>query len=472
MNSGKQAKSREVLVSFLPYAFLLVVVLALYGKSIGFDFIPSWDDDAYVLNNLHIRSFSRTNLKAIFAAPFLSNYAPFHLLSYSADYFFWGLNPAGYHLTNLILHFVNVVLAFAVIKRISKRVDVAFIAALLYAIHPINVENVAWVSERKTLLSVFFTFSALLSYLNFRERGGRTTNYVLSAVFFILAVLSKSSAVTLPLAMIAYELFVIRERGWKYPLPFFVISILGTLTVFAHLSSNAIETGPDTLTTLFGTVYPTMLPIYWKYVGTIIWPLNLSGFYDAPYYHSFMNPVVLASLLGWAMLSIVILWKGNNLVRFWYLWFWVWFLPVSNIIPIPVFYADRYMYMPAIGAFALFAMLITRISGELANWTKGMTVKRAFGYGAIAVVAAFYGITAFNRLDVWHDELVFWEDTVKKSPNQFKPRVNLGYAYEMRGSYIEAEREYEAAERIYPGDEGVLENLRMVRIKKMLKWGR
>src|SRR5574340_488152 len=165
MSTIRQARSREVLVALLPYVLLLAAVLTLYAKSIGFDFIPSWDDDAYVINNLLVQSFSAANLKAIFTEPFLSNYAPVHLLSYSADYFFWGLNPAGYHLMNLVLHAANVLLAFAVIKRISRRNDVAVISSILFAIHPINVENVAWVSERKTLLSAFFTFLALLSYL-------------------------------------------------------------------------------------------------------------------------------------------------------------------------------------------------------------------------------------------------------------------------------------------------------------------
>jgi len=471
MSIGKQAPSRDVLEKILPYALIVVAAISLYGKSVGFDFVPSWDDDVYVLNNRLIQSLSISNLKAIFTQPFFSNYAPVHLLSYSVDYLFWGLNPAGYHLMNVILHAANVILAFIVIKRVAKRYDVAFISALIFAVHPVNVENVAWVSERKTLLSVFFIFLSLLTYLNFRERG-KAFNYVLSLIFFILAVLSKSSAVTLPLALIAYEVFINGERKWMYSLLFFVISIAGTLTVFAHLSSNNIELGPKPLATLFGVVYPTMLPIYWRYIWTIIWPLNLSGFYDAPYYHSFFDPAVLASLIGWLALTVIILWKGGNRVRFWYFWFWVWFLPVSNIIPIPVFYADRYMYMPAIGVFVLFAMLLTRIFGGLDGWVNGMTAKRAAGFAAVTVIIAFYGITAFGRLDVWHDELVFWEDTVRKSPNQFKPHVNLGYAYDVRGRYIDAEREYETAQRIYPGDEGVLENLRMVRIKKMMKYGR
>ncbi len=469
---GNKAGSRKVIVSLLPYALLSASVVALYGKCAGFDFIPSWDDDAYVINNLLIRSFSLANLRGIFTGTFVADYAPVDLLSFSADYFFWGLNPAGYHVTNLVLHALNVILAFLVVRRIAKRGDVAFISALLFAIHPVNVENVAWVSERKTLVSVFFTFLALLSYLKFREREGGMANYALCAVFFVLAVLSKSSAVTLPLAMIAYEIFINGERKWKYSIPFFAISMLGALTVFAHLRSNNIETGPHALAMLLGTVYPTMLPVYWKYVLTIIWPMNLSGFYDAPYYHSFLDPVVLVSLIGWIMISGVIFWKCGNGVRFWYLWFWIWFLPVSNIIPIPVFYADRYMYMPAIGAFSIMAMFITGIFGGLSVRMQGMSMKKAFGYVAITVIVSFYAIIAFNRLDVWQNEVVFWEDTVSKSPNQFKPHVNLGYAYDMRGRYIEAESQYEAAQRIYPGDMGVLENLRMVRIKKMLKYGR
>ncbi len=469
MSTDQRTKTWGIPGSLLPCGALLLAAVIIYGKSVGFDFIPSWDDEMYVLNNLRVQSLNLRNLKAIFTEPFFSNYAPLHLLSYSIDYLFWGLNPAGYHLTNLIFHSLNVLAAFFVVKRITGKKDVAFVAALLFTLHPLNVENVAWVSERKTLLSAFFAFLSLTSYLNFREKEGKTY-YILSAVFFIFAVLSKSSAVTLPLALMAYELFVNKERKWTYPLPFLVISALGILTVFAHLSSNSIEQGSYTFDSLFRTVYPTMAPVYWKYIGKILWPVDLSGFYDTPYYNSFLNPTVFISLSGWVILSIIALWKGSVQVRFWYLWFWIWFLPVSNIIPIPVFYADRYMYMPAIGAFVLFGQLINKISGELVLRAKGLTIERVFGYAAIFAVAVFYGVTAFNRLDVWHDELVFWEDTAAKSPNQYKARLNLGYVYEIRGRYIEAEREYMAAVKIYPG-EGALENLKMVRIKKALKYG-
>ena len=330
-------------------------------------------------------------------------------------------------------------------------------AALLFAVHPINVENVAWVSERKTLLTAFFSFLAILSYLSFRDGRG-WLHYALSFVFFLIALLSKPLTVTLPLALIAYELFIKRERrGWVKPVPLFLLSLLGAgMAFWAHLSHKSIEGGSLTVDVLFGTVYPTMVPVYWKYIRLILWPFNLSGFYDTTLFGSFFEPVVATALIAWVVLTIAVLWKGTGQMRFWYLRFWIWLMPVANIIPIPVYYADRYMYIPAIALFVLF--------GSAFSYLKGLKSAREIAFAAFAVVFLFYGAVAFDRVGVWRDELSFWQDTARKSPGQDKAQLNLGYAYEMAGRFEEAEKAYEAAARIYPSQEAV-SNLDMVREK-------
>ncbi|HLC17982.1 MAG TPA: hypothetical protein VJM57_03095, partial [Thermodesulfobacteriota bacterium] len=128
------------------YAAIFVLAVLLYWKSTGFEFLGSWDDDEYVLNNVYIFSFTLSNLKAIFTKTVLGNYAPLHILSYSLDRALWGLDPRGFHLTNVILHALNACLVFAVVVRLGSKRWVAFAAALLFAVHPLNVENVAWVA--------------------------------------------------------------------------------------------------------------------------------------------------------------------------------------------------------------------------------------------------------------------------------------------------------------------------------------
>ena len=182
-------------ITLLPYLVLLVVPVFLYFRTLGFEFIPSWDDAAYVIKNPYIRGFTATNLKVIFTEVHTYNYAPIHLLSYMIDHTFWGLNAKGYHLTNFLLHAVNSVVLFVFVKRITGRSGVSFAAALFFSIHPLNVENVAWVSERKTLLTTFFALFSLLYYDKFRRLGGGRF-LTISLGFFACAILSKPLAMT------------------------------------------------------------------------------------------------------------------------------------------------------------------------------------------------------------------------------------------------------------------------------------
>lgn len=448
----------------LTFFLLLIVPLAIYCKSIGFEFIPSWDDYEYVLDNSLIRDLSANNLRAIFLEPYFSNYAPMHLLSYSVDFAIWGLDPRGYHLANVLLHSVNSVLAFLALRRLAKSDYLALAAAALFAVHPINVENVAWVAERKTLLAALFTFCSIIFYVDYREKG-RGVYYALSLLFLVMALASKAFAVMLPVIFFCYELFLSDRRRLIHLVPAFIIAALFALaSVHAQSAGSSIANDALNAEFLFGAVYPTMVPIFWKYVKLIAVPYGLSGFYDTTVYESFLDPAVISALLAWTAVFIIVLWKGSALVRFFFLWFWIWLLPSSNIIPLHVYYADRYMYLPAIGIFVLFAYFIQK-AFSLAKAPKAAP----FVVGAIAVV---FAVVTFFRLDVWRNEVAFWEDSAKKSPGQERVFLNLGYAYEMRGRYDEAERAYMKSIDIYPTQKAI-SNLNMIKEKKeFMKRGR
>lgn len=442
---------------------LFALSTVLYLKTAGFEFLPSWDDGEYVLDNARVHGLNLENLRLIFTSAYFSNYAPLHLLSYAIDFSIWGPSPKGFHITNIVVHAVNSALVFLLVKRVTGEGFASFAAAALFAVHPLNVENAAWVSERKTLLAAAFSFGSILAYISFRT-SGRPGLYGASLLLFVLALLSKPLAVVLPLTLVAYELFLKKEiRAVKWSVPFFVLAFALSVVAFkAHADAASIESQTLSADVLLGTVYPTMLPVYWEYVRLIIWPSAQSGFYDATLRFSFLEPAVLASLVAWAAVFAAVLWKGTGQARFWFLWFWTWLLPVSNIIPLPVYYADRYMYMPAIGLFVLFGLLLAR-AGRRAGLKWPAVV-------AASVVIAFAG-AAFVRMDVWKDELSFWEDTARKSPGQDKAQLNLGYAYEMKGRFDEAESAYLRALAIYPSQEAA-SNLEMVRMKKAAAPGR
>ena len=430
----------------LPYALLFLAAVALYLKSVGYDFIDTWDDADYLLDNPLVQSFSREHLAAIFGAEVMSNYAPLHLLSFSLEYWLWGANPAGYHAVNIIVHAANACLACVILRVLTRDGLISFWAALLFVLHPVNVENVAWVSESKTLFATFFMFAALLLYLRHLRTGGRSSA-VLSVLSFLAAGLFKSVVVPLPLAILAYHAFLAEERpAWKTLAALGAISVLtGALAVWAQASGGAVDRQEMALDVLLGLIYPTMLPVYWKYLVTFLAPISLSGLYDTTMQHSFREPVVLLSLAGIIVLLVLVFWKGNGQVRFWTAWICVFMLPEANIIPLPVYYADRYVYHEVLGFSVLLLMAVRSGMGWMTQNQKWLRV-------AFAVFVLTYGILAFQRLDVWHDDLEFWEDTAKKSPNIWKTRLNRGISYEMHGRLEEAEREILISLLLYPTD--------------------
>ncbi|HBG46701.1 MAG TPA: hypothetical protein DDW94_06880 [Deltaproteobacteria bacterium] len=448
----KLLKNRPLLL-----ILLFIAPVAVYFKSVGFDFIPSWDDSEYVVDNIYIRGFSAENLGVIFLKPFFSNYAPLHLLSYSLDFAIWGLDPKGYHLANVIIHATNGVLLFFVLLRLTRSSSLALLGAALFALHPLNVENVAWVAERKTLLAALFTFSSMIFYFDYREKK-RLGLYALSLALFTAALLSKSTAVMLPAVFLAYELFLSPDRKFRHLVPALLLSgLFSLIAIYTHPEAASDGNNLFTMEFLLHSVYPTMMPVFWKYILMTALPINLSGFYDTALYDSFLNPVVLVSTLGLAAVSVLAFWKGSPLVRFFYAWFWLWLLPTSNIIPLPVYYADRYMYLSAIGLFILFGLGMRKAATNF-------RLEKAATIAAVLIVLAL-ALLAFSRQNVWRNEVAFWEDAARKSPMQERVRLNLGYAYEMRGRYDEAEREYRECIRIYPNPKAI-SNLEMLIQKK------
>jgi len=259
----------------------------------------------------------------MFSETILGNYAPVQMLSYAFDYGIWGLDPRGYHLTNMLLHGINGCLLFALLKRLTGQWWLSLLPALIFVVHPVNIENVAWVSERKTLLSAGFFFSAILGYLEFREKEKRGAR-LFSLLFFSLGLLSKATVVVLPVVLLSYEIFLRRDgRKFMVLIPYVILSIAGTLAAFwSHMGAGSIEGGIVNAGNLFGVIYPTMLTVFWKYVAMYFVPVNLSGYYDTTLYRSFLDLPVLASLLSWAAVAGIVLLKGDGQVRFWFLWFW------------------------------------------------------------------------------------------------------------------------------------------------------
>ena len=236
-NTGKEA----------PWIALLLVLVAsaiTWFPSVKNDFV-NWDDIIYIMNNDMIHSFSLENISKIFSTYWMGNYHPFAILSFTFDYQFFKITPQGYHFHNMVLHLVNTALVyFFCFHLMNRRVGIATVAALLFAVHPMHVESVAWISERKDLLYTMWFLMALIAYL-FYCRNKDFKYLGLSLILFLFSLLSKAQAVTLPLSLLALDYFLNRKFTVKTlaeKIPFFLLSLVfGIIAIYAQKADNSIN---------------------------------------------------------------------------------------------------------------------------------------------------------------------------------------------------------------------------------------
>ena len=235
-NSKKKADSNNKSHQKVNIIYLLVILLIsflAYLPVLHNGFV-NWDDDQYIQENWIIHTF---NIKEIFTGYFMGNYHPLTMLVLAIEYKLFGIAPTGYHLINLLIHLLNIILVYKLIVLLSDKKYVALIACLLFGIHPIHVESVAWVSELKDLLYAFFFLLSIIYYLKFIKSGDKIF-YFYSLLLFLPALLSKAMAASLPLAMLLIDYFMGRKinlKNFLEKIPFFIIALIfGVLAIFAR----------------------------------------------------------------------------------------------------------------------------------------------------------------------------------------------------------------------------------------------
>ena len=225
---------------FIPLFIIVLISFIVYLPVLQNGFV-NLDDDKYIQNNPMLAAF---NLNEIFSRFVEGNYHPFTMLIYSVEYQFFGLNAEGYHAVNLLLHLLNVILVFYVVLYLSNKTEVALVASLLFGIHPLHVESVAWASELKDLLYTFFFLSGWICYLRYLKES-KTKLYIYCLLLFLLSLMSKAMAVSLPVVLLLTDYFKGRKlnaKVWLEKIPFFTLSILcGVVAIFAQKSMGAIQ---------------------------------------------------------------------------------------------------------------------------------------------------------------------------------------------------------------------------------------
>jgi len=433
----------------------LVCVSILLALLVSIAFLPgldgeflAWDDPRYVTKNSHIQSFSWQTVVWAFTSFDVGNWHPLTWLSLVLDHRIYGLEPFGYHMTSLIIHVLNSILVFLVLYRLTGHPWRSLAVAVLFALHPLRVESVSWVSERKDVLSAFFWLLTMVAYARY-VRMKTAASYLLVVITFAMGLMSKPVVVTLPAALLLLDYWPLRRLNWRAvweKLPLFALSIVCVvLTIAAQQSGGAVQI--DSIP-LFERAANSLVA-YVHYLVLTVWPSDLSPWYSHP---SLEGP----SLSPWYVLGATVFILGVTALTL--LWGnrrrylpvgWFWFLgtlvPMIGLLQVGrQGMADRYTYIPHIGLF----LLIVWVIAELPVW-KSLRL-RAFGIALTAGLVLTLSALTWRQTMIWHSNLTLWSYTVDRSPYAFIAHQALGLELLRLKRYDEALIAFERANSIRP----------------------
>jgi tetratricopeptide (TPR) repeat protein len=436
--------------------FIIIVTIITFYPSL-YNGFTSWDDNEYVTDNLLIRDLSLDNIKNIFNFLDSQNknytvkslYVPLPVLTYGVEYHFFNLNPLVYHVTNLILHLFNSVLVFWLILLISRKEFIAFFTSLFFAIHPLHVESVAWISERKDLLYSLFYLLSIICYLYYIR--GRKNHVYLSIFFFFLSLLSKPMAITLPFVLLLFDYLENRRFNkniFREKLPFFGISLL-FFVIFISIIQVTHGTGVKASSHL---LYNMCIASYGLlfYILKMLVPINLSCIYpypDRPDSSLPLSFMIAPFIIAGAGVYIFFLRKYRKIV-FGILFFFITVLPVSQIIPVPPgIAADRYTYIPLTGFFYIISEFFYFL--YLNKFKHSMSLKITVSV-ILIVIITLLSFLSFQRCKVWKDSVTLWSDVLSKYPFVVEAYINRGMAYSQDEEYSQAMSDFDNAIRLRP----------------------
>lgn len=408
-------------VIWINLGYVLLATLLAYSPALSAAFL-NWDDIPYVVENTALREWSWFNLKRMFTEYTFGNYHPLTLLSLSLDYAIGKLNPMVYHLTNILFHLTNTTLVFILIRKLNQSVWMAWICAALFGVHPIHVESVAWIAERKDVLYTFFYFWALICYVRY-IREQKTSLYIYTLVLFLLSILSKAMAVSLPLILLAIDYLLNRKLFSRTVLlekvPFFLMALFfGVVAIWAQKASQSvIENDPWN----FAERIVLASYAFVQYLIKLICPLQLSAIYPYPEKSGQWIPLIyLTYVLAVLLLGGLVLYsiRFSRTYLFGFLFFTAAVCMVLQLLPVGRFImADRYAYIPSLGVFWIMAAGYQEL---LSRFSSYRMVIIGVGFIYLALLAA----DTYRQSTLWKDDLSLWNDAVEQYPS-FAEAYNL-----------------------------------------------
>jgi tetratricopeptide (TPR) repeat protein len=440
---SKVTRTDKQIQHLLYPSLLILITLAAYCRVFFSDFIEAYDDEIYVTLNPNISHGLNFQLFRWSFTTFTGgNWTPLTWWSHALDIQLFGMNPAWHHATSLLFHIINALLVFFLFQRLTSETFKSFMVAALFALHPLHVESVAWVAERKDLLSAFFGLCALHAYVSFRA-SRKLTCYAALFLLLCLSLMAKPMLVTLPVLLLVLDVWPYavfnRQSCWaliREKLPLLVpVTAVSAVTVIAQNSQGALATLHGTpLAIRIGVV----LDSYLYYLRSLFFPHNLAFFYPysaVPFLRLCLDVFILG-LITWFS------WRLRH--RFsWLLTGWLWFLitliPVIGIIAVgSQAYADRYTYLPALGIFVIMVWGV----GVLVE--RGNLPKKAAAALALSGIVACTGMT-WKESGYWKNGFNLYRRAIDVTSSNWLAHSNLGAMLNKRERYREAIAELEQA---------------------------
>lgn len=455
------AQKRTLLLCLL----LIAVVVAFYSPVVHNGFL-NYDDDQYITNNAHVRAdLTWETVKWAFTTYDQANWAPLSWLSHALDCELFGLNPAWHHLVSVLLHAANAVLLFLLLQGITGLRGRSLMVAALFALHPVNVESVAWAAERKNVLSMLFFLLALHAYVRYTRKPA-LLGYTAVFFLFALGLLSKAQVITFPFLLLLLDYWPLRRAfpseaadsrtqdgnlcspgNWWLVLekvPLLLLSLASAaITVKAENAGGAIK-GASQYSLLLRL--ETAVISYVRYLGKALWPSNLVALYPHPTALYRIWQVAAAAALLMLVTVLVLRARHRRYLAVGWLWFMGSLVPMIGLVQVGAHsIADRFAYIPFVG---LFLMAIW----TAVDWAEARRVPTLwFASAGVSWLLVLGGLT-YHQVGYWHDVPSFWTRTLALTENNYIAHDTLGDFLASQGRTEEAAAHFRAALAIRPDD--------------------
>ena len=457
------AGNRRAALSLL----LMLLTLAVYNPAASNDFV-NFDDPAYLTGNQHVRAgLTLDTLKWAFRSTEQANWHPVTWLSHAFDYQLFHLKPAGHHYVSVLLHGLVVVLLFLFLEGATGLAWRSAAVAALFGVHPINVQSVAWASERKNILCMLFFVLALLAY-RWYAQNPNVKRYGLFGLLFVLGLMSKPMVITLPFVLLLMDYWPLR-RAWpagaapdipegqaRTPappqttwtrlvvekLPLLALSAASAaITMVAQKAGGAMHNLYPLWERLLNAIFS-----YWWYVEKTIWPSRLAAFYPHPEHSLPTWQVAISALLLLSITATVLTLREKRYLAVGWFWYLGTMVPVMGLVQVgEQGMADRYAYIPMVG------LLIAAIWG-IADWARAWRIPSIYLALAASIAVAGLSVATHTQLGYWKNTKALWSHTLAVTERNFVAHDSLGAELINEGKIQEAAAHFQAAAAINPRD--------------------